>query len=52
MAGEDAFADYVGLVLPRLVDVGSTGAILWCFADYDPSMYGEFTFTDAGKRSS
>ncbi|MEX2651574.1 MAG: hypothetical protein WD473_03885 [Acidimicrobiia bacterium] len=34
MAGEAAFADYVGEVLPRLVEVGSTGAFLWCFADY------------------
>ncbi|HLF42486.1 MAG TPA: glycoside hydrolase family 2 TIM barrel-domain containing protein [Acidimicrobiia bacterium] len=34
MAGEAVFADYVGEVLPRLVEVGSTGAFLWCFADY------------------
>lgn len=34
MAGEDEFADYVGRVLPKLVEVGSTGAILWCFSDY------------------
>jgi hypothetical protein len=34
MAGEEAFAGYVGEVLPRLVDVGSTGAMMWCFADY------------------
>jgi len=34
MAGEFEFAAYVGEVLPRLVEVGSTGAFLWCFADY------------------
>ena len=34
MAGEDALAEHVGAVLPKLVDVGATGALLWCFADY------------------
>jgi endo-1,4-beta-mannosidase len=34
MAGEEALADYVGAVLPRLVEVGSPGSFLWCFADY------------------
>ncbi|MEX2250936.1 MAG: cellulase family glycosylhydrolase [Acidimicrobiia bacterium] len=39
MAGEAAFADYVGEVLPRLVEVGSTGAFLWCFADYAEDLW-------------
>jgi len=39
MAGEEAFADYVAEVLPRLVDVGSTGAFMWCFADYAPELW-------------
>lgn len=39
MAGEEAFADYVEEVLPRLVDVGATGAFLWCFADYHPDLW-------------
>jgi len=39
MAGEEAFADYVEAVLPRLVDVGSTGAFMWCFADYHPDLW-------------
>ncbi|HEY6627721.1 MAG TPA: cellulase family glycosylhydrolase [Acidimicrobiia bacterium] len=39
MAGEGPFADYVGEVLPRLVDVGSTGAFLWCFADYAEDLW-------------
>ena len=34
MAGEEAFAGYVEAVLPRLIEVGSTGGMLWCFADY------------------
>ena len=34
MAGEDALAEHVAAVLPKLVDVGATGALLWCFADY------------------
>ncbi|HEY1406952.1 MAG TPA: glycoside hydrolase family 2 TIM barrel-domain containing protein [Spirochaetota bacterium] len=39
MAGEDDFADYIGKVLPKLVDVGASGALLWCFADYDQSIW-------------
>lgn len=39
MAGERAFADYVTAVLPKLVEVGATGALLWCFADYHPSLW-------------
>ncbi|HNS49935.1 MAG TPA: glycoside hydrolase family 2 TIM barrel-domain containing protein [Anaerolineae bacterium] len=39
MASEEALADYVAQVLPRLQAVGSPGALLWCFADYDPSLY-------------
>ena len=37
MAGEDALAEHVEAVLPKLVDVGATGALLWCFADYAES---------------
>jgi endo-1,4-beta-mannosidase len=39
MAGEEAFAEYIGKVLPKLVEVGSMGAILWCFADYHASLW-------------
>jgi endo-1,4-beta-mannosidase len=39
MAGEEAFAEYVAAVLPRLVEVGSTGAFMWCFADYDSGLW-------------
>lgn len=34
MASEQALADHIEAVLPRLVEVGSTGAMLWCYADY------------------
>jgi len=39
MAGERAFARYVGEVLSQLVEVGSTGAFLWCFADYAEDLW-------------
>ena len=39
MAGEEAFAEYVAAVLPRLVEVGTSGAFMWCFADYDPDLW-------------
>jgi endo-1,4-beta-mannosidase len=34
MASEEELAGYIGEVLPRLVEVRATGAMLWCFADY------------------
>jgi endo-1,4-beta-mannosidase len=34
MASEEDFAAYIAQVLPNLVEVGSQGAVLWCFADY------------------
>ncbi|MGE5263915.1 MAG: glycoside hydrolase 5 family protein [Acidobacteriota bacterium] len=39
MASEDDFAVYVEHVLPRLVEVGASGALLWCFADYVRELY-------------
>lgn len=39
MASEEALAGYFEQVLPRLVEVGATGAILWCFADYVPALW-------------
>jgi endo-1,4-beta-mannosidase len=39
MASEDDLADYYSLVLPKLVDVGALGALIWCFADYHPSLW-------------
>ncbi len=34
MASEEDLAEYFGQVLPKLVQIGTTGAITWCFADY------------------
>lgn len=39
MASEEDFAGYIEQVLPRLLDVGALGAVLWCFADYVPALY-------------
>ncbi len=39
MTSEDDFAYYIEQVLPKLVEVGALGALIWCFADYHPSLY-------------
>ena len=39
MASEEAFAEYLAAVLPKLVEVGATGALVWCFADYAPELW-------------
>jgi endo-1,4-beta-mannosidase len=39
MASEDDAAAYVRAVLPRVVEVGALGALIWCFADYDRSLW-------------
>lgn len=39
MAGEEDFADYIRLVLPKLQNSGATGAMLWCYADYVPELW-------------
>lgn len=41
MASEEALAAYLEGVLPRLVEVGATGAVLWCFADYAPELWNQ-----------
>lgn len=50
MAGEEDLAEYVAATLPRLVDVGSTGAFLWCFADYHESLWDRPPCEDHGAR--
>ncbi|MGH8949171.1 MAG: glycoside hydrolase 5 family protein [Acidimicrobiia bacterium] len=50
MAGEGVFADYVESVLPRLVDVGATGAFMWCFADYQPDLWDRPPCDEGGAR--
>lgn len=39
MASEEDFAEYVRQVLPRIHEVGSTGALIWCFADYAEELW-------------
>ena len=39
MASEEALAEYFSEVLPRLVDEGVMGAMPWCFADYDETLW-------------
>lgn len=39
MAAEDALAEYLRAALPRLVEVGATGAMTWCYADYVPELW-------------
>ena len=39
MLAEEVLAEHLADVLPRLVDVGSTGALLWCFADYHEDLW-------------
>jgi endo-1,4-beta-mannosidase len=39
MASEDALADYMRAVLPKLVEVGATGAMTWCYADYIEALW-------------
>jgi endo-1,4-beta-mannosidase len=34
MASEEDLTDHLAQILPRLVEVGATGALLWCYADY------------------
>lgn len=40
MASEEDLAEHIAAVLPRLLSVGATGSLLWCFADYDASLHG------------
>ena len=40
MLSEQALADHLAEVLPRLVEVGATGAMIWCYADYHEDLWG------------
>lgn len=39
MLAEESLAEHLAEVLPRLVEVGSVGALVWCFADYHESLW-------------
>lgn len=41
MLSEDDLAAHLEEVLPRLVEVGAIGALPWCFADYDESIWNQ-----------
>jgi endo-1,4-beta-mannosidase len=40
MSSEEALAEFLRLTLPRLQVSGATGALIWCFADYIPELWG------------
>jgi endo-1,4-beta-mannosidase len=39
MASEEDLAEYLRVSLPKLVEVGALGAMVWCFADYHPDLW-------------
>lgn len=39
MASEEDLAEYLHQCLPRLVEVGAQGALVWCFTDYSPELW-------------
>ncbi|MEM9950261.1 MAG: cellulase family glycosylhydrolase [Chloroflexota bacterium] len=39
MAGEQDFADYIEATLFKLQEVGATGSVFWCFADYSEDLW-------------
>jgi len=46
MAAEEDLTAYVEAVLPRLLAVGATGALLWCFADASPELWDRPPYRD------
>ncbi|HEY2981594.1 MAG TPA: glycoside hydrolase family 2 TIM barrel-domain containing protein, partial [Anaerolineales bacterium] len=40
MASEEDLAEFLRLTIPKLQDSGATGAMVWCFADYIPELWG------------
>jgi endo-1,4-beta-mannosidase len=47
LASEEDAAAFVAATLPRLVEVGAVGALVWCFADYDRSLWRRAPLVDA-----
>ena len=47
LVGEDAAADYTGRGLDGLRHAGCLGALLWCFADYVPTLHRRPPFDEA-----
>ncbi|MDZ4763185.1 MAG: cellulase family glycosylhydrolase [Chloroflexota bacterium] len=50
MASETALARYIEAVLPKLVEVGSTGAMFWCYADYIEALWDRPPCDPAGAK--
>jgi endo-1,4-beta-mannosidase len=46
MASEEDMSAYVAAVLPRLVTVGATGAMFWCFADAATELWERPPYAD------
>jgi hypothetical protein len=46
MASEEDLAAYAEAVLPRMVAVGATGALLWCFADCSRDLWERPPYRD------
>jgi endo-1,4-beta-mannosidase len=40
MLSEEVLAEHLAEVFPLLVEVGATGAMLWCYADYHEDLWG------------
>lgn len=47
LTGESAAAAYTGRALDGLHQAGCTGALLWCFADYDAALHHRPPFDEA-----
>lgn len=39
MASEEELARHIATVLPKLVEVGALGSLLWCFSDYSEPLW-------------
>ncbi|HYI23494.1 MAG TPA: hypothetical protein VEX62_12775, partial [Candidatus Limnocylindrales bacterium] len=39
LLAEDELARHLETVLPRLVEIGAAGALVWCFADYEEPLW-------------
>jgi endo-1,4-beta-mannosidase len=47
LASEEEGGRYYAAVLDRLLATGAAGAYAWCFADYDPTLFGRAPFATA-----
>jgi beta-galactosidase len=52
LASEDEAGHYYAQVLERLAVTGAAGAYAWCYADYDPALFGRAPFDRALRERS